>query len=431
MGSLTDQVQPATASDAQDFGQLLDKREIRAVFQPLIGLADGQVVGFESLARGPAGSRFESPAALFTAAGVAQRVPELDWACRAAAFEATIGPDGPRLPATVPLFINCEPTSVRTPCPADLLTIMSAAEQQLHVVMEVTERDIAHDPAGLLSAVARARSLSWGVALDDVGAEPNSLAVMPFVNPDVIKLDLRLIQGRTTSEVARIVNAVLAQAELTGATILAEGIETTRHEEIARAMGATVGQGWLYGRPGPLPEIVDAPDHALRLHVPKPARSSSTPFEIVAAKRTPTRTTKDLLIPMSKHLEEKGLDSAEPPVLLACFQEVRHFTDFARRRFARLAKHAAFVGAVGAGMPVDPAPGVRGGLLHHSDPLRGEWDVIAVGPHFAGALVARDCGDSGPDLMRRFDFVITYDRDLVVEAARSLLTVLAPDTAAS
>ena len=91
------------------------------------------------------------------------------------------------------------------------------------------------------------------MALDDVGAEPASLAVMPFVRPDVIKLDLRLVQGRTTAEVARIVNAVRAQAELTGARILAEGIETRRHAEIARTLGATIAQGYLYGRPGVLP----------------------------------------------------------------------------------------------------------------------------------------------------------------------------------
>ena len=92
------------------------------------------------------------------------------------------------------------------------------------------------------------------MALDDVGAEPASLAVMPFVHPDVVKLDLQLVQGRTTAEVARIVNAVRAQAERTGARILAEGIETRRHAETARTLGATVGQGWLYGRPGRLPE---------------------------------------------------------------------------------------------------------------------------------------------------------------------------------
>jgi DICT domain-containing protein len=54
--------------------------------------------------------------------------------------------------------------------------------------------------------------------------------------------------------------------------------------------------------------------------------------------------------------------------------------------------------------------------------------VIVVGPHFAGALVARDCGDTGPDLQRRFDCVITYDRPLVIEAARALLSTLLPAT---
>jgi DICT domain-containing protein len=53
--------------------------------------------------------------------------------------------------------------------------------------------------------------------------------------------------------------------------------------------------------------------------------------------------------------------------------------------------------------------------------LCGEWSVIVVGPHFSGALVARDCGDSGPDPQRRFDFVITHDRQLVVRAARTVL----------
>jgi sensor c-di-GMP phosphodiesterase-like protein len=42
---------------------------------------------------------------------------------------------------------------------------------------------LARDPAGLLGAVARAREVGWGVALDDVGPEPASLAVMPFVRP--------------------------------------------------------------------------------------------------------------------------------------------------------------------------------------------------------------------------------------------------------
>jgi EAL domain-containing protein (putative c-di-GMP-specific phosphodiesterase class I) len=169
-------------------------------------------------------------------------------------------------------------------------------------VMEVTERAAARDPAGLLAAVARARAVGWRVALDDVGAEPGSLAVLPFVHPDVIKLDLRLVQGRSTAKVARIVNAVRAQGERTGARILAEGIETRRHLEIARALGATAGQGWLYGRPGPLPEATRPPRTPLDL-LPEPAAvEDQTPFEVVSAERVPGRAPKDLLLPMSMHI---------------------------------------------------------------------------------------------------------------------------------
>lgn len=408
------------------FSEILESRQVRALFQPVVDLANGQVVGYEALARGPVDSPYESPIALFAAAQRAGRTAELDWVCRAAAFEAALADGGSQLADAVPLFLNCEPSAFGAPCPADLQPIVDMAQRRLHVVMEVTEREIARDPAGLLSAVARARDGLWGVALDDVGAEPDSMALMPFINPDVIKLDLRLIQARTTAEVARIVNAVLAQAEQSGATILAEGIETPRHEQIARSMGATVGQGWLYGRPGPLPRTVPSPNHPLRLLHIENTVANRTPFDVIAAGRKPTRSAKDLLIPMSMHLENKGLEGTEPVVLLACFQEAQHFTDRARVRFERLAQSASFVGAVGAGMDSTPATGVRGASLSQTDPLRGEWDVIVVGPHFAGALVARDCGDTGPDLQRRFDAVITYDRPLVIEAARALLATLLP-----
>jgi DICT domain-containing protein len=69
---------------------------------------------------------------------------------------------------------------------------------------------------------------------------------------------------------------------------------------------------------------------------------------------------------------------------------------------------------------------VRGTALGGDDPLRGEWNVIVVGPHFAGALVARDLADTGRDAERRFTYALTYDRDLVLEAARALLQWIVP-----
>ena len=78
-------------------------------------------------------------------------------------------------------------------------------------------------------------------------------------------------------------------------------------------------------------------------------------------------------------------------------------------------------------MTPEPVPGVRGAVLAPDDPVRDEWDIAVVGPHFAGALVARDLGDDGPDADRRFEFVLTYDRDLAVEIASSLMRRIHPD----
>jgi DICT domain-containing protein len=126
------------------------------------------------------------------------------------------------------------------------------------------------------------------------------------------------------------------------------------------------------------------------------------------------------------HLEALAADGSEPAVLLACFQEAKHFTPATARRYARIAGHSPLVAALGVGLTDEPIPGVRGACLSEDDPLHGEWNVIVIGPHRAVALVAKDLGDSGPDRERRFAFVVTHDRALVVEAARSLLGWLAP-----
>jgi EAL domain-containing protein (putative c-di-GMP-specific phosphodiesterase class I) len=402
----------------EDFRRVLDERAVQPVFQPVVDLDSRRVLGYEALARGPVGSPLESPAALFSAAYRAGRVAELDWACRAAAFaEAVRCGLGPPLT----LFVNVEPVSLSVPCPEDLREAVELGTSRLRVVVEVTERAVACDPARLLGTVTQARQAGWGVALDDVGAAPASLAVLPFVRPDLIKLDLRLLQGRTTAEAAHIINAVRAQAERTDAAVIAEGIETIKHAREAVAAGATMGQGFLFGHPGPLPSPMPPPGGPIPLQRAQASKVATTPWEVVAATREPRRAAKELLAEMCMHLEHQGLDAAEPNVLLACFQEAGHFTPATQSRFEFLATRAAFTGVLGHGMTVTPVAGVRGGDLADDDPLRGEWDLVVIGPRFAAALIARDCGDDGPDGQRRFDYFVTHDRDLVIRAAEPLL----------
>ncbi|MFC7277209.1 EAL domain-containing protein [Paractinoplanes rhizophilus] len=405
----------------QNIGEVLDARAVTSVFQPLVDIASGGVLGYEALSRGPAAGPWESPAALFAGARAVGRANELDWICRARAYRSILAADAD---PDLTWFVNMEPAASRDDCPDDLAPLAAAAADRLRVVTEMTERAIADDPSGLLAATAACRSSGWGVALDDVGADPMSLALMPFVQPDVVKLDMGLLRAPGDPHTARVVAAVAAYAEASGAVVLAEGIETAEHLAVARAMGATVGQGWYFGRPGPLPAGARAGSRLPFL--PAPKRDRRTPYQIIADRRPAHAATKAQLMPMSRHLEAFAADGREPCVLLACFQEARHFTPATARRFARIAGRAPLVAALGAGLDAEPAPGVRGAGLDDNDALRGEWNVLAVGPHRAAALVARDLGDTGPDPERRFEFALTHDRALVLEAARALLAWLSP-----
>lgn len=87
------------------------------------------------------------------------------------------------------------------------------------------------------------------MALDDLGSDPSSLAVMPLVRPDVIKYDLRVLKEQSSPHTSRIITSVLAEAEMTGAMVLAEGVESAQDVATARAMGANLAQGWHFGQP--------------------------------------------------------------------------------------------------------------------------------------------------------------------------------------
>ena len=406
----------------QHVHEVLARQAVSSVFQPIVDLDTGAVVAYEALARGPVGP-LERPDALFDAARSAGRLAELDDLCRRAAFTGAVEQG---LLAPLTLFVNVEPEVLDTAPLDDLLAIAEAAPGELRVVLEITERALATRPADLLRTVERVRALGWSVALDDVGAETLSLAFMPLLRPDVVKLDLRLVQDRPGPAVAEIMNAVNDHAEHTGALVLAEGIETQAHLLMARALGARLGQGWMFGRPAAGP-AKGYPVAELVLPRPTPtAGLDGSPFDCLPPGVALRRSPKALLIEVSKQLERQAMRLGETCVVAATFQEARHFTPSTVQRYRDLVARTGFVCALGEDLPVEPVPGVRGATLSPTDPVRGEWDVTVVSPHFSAALLARDLGDTGPDMERMFEYALTYERDTVVAATNALLSRVVP-----
>jgi EAL domain-containing protein (putative c-di-GMP-specific phosphodiesterase class I) len=396
---------------------------VRSVYQPIVDLRSGTVVGYVALARGPAGGPLERPDLLVAAAREQGVTAELDWACRAAAFEGALAAG---LSAPLTLFVNVEPDVVDVPCPARFLGTMARARHGVRAVFEVTERALADKPAELLRAVEDIRAQGWGIALDDVGADWRSLALMPFIRPDVIKLDMHLVQAPLDVDRALVAEAVRAYAASSGAQVVAEGIETDAHLQRALALGATFGQGWMFGRPGPLPRVrLLQLDNDPRFVVAQLPLGDSTPVEAIENLTRMDVASKADLFAISRAMERRALDISEPCVILSTFQTADHFTPATARLYTKLASRSAFVGAFGHGMSVEPVAGVRGACLPDNHRLLGEWDVIIVAPRYAGALIARDLGDPGDDMQRRFRFAVVTDRDLVLRAARPLMLKMA------
>ena len=395
---------------------------LRAVFQPIVDLSTGAVVGHEALARGPVGSSLERPDALFTAARAEGLLGELDAAARREALRAA---DAVGLEAPGALFVNVEPECFDGP----------ARDEQARatVIVEVTERGLATRPAELLLAVERVRARGWGVAVDDVGADWRSLALLPFLRPDVVKLDRDVLSHEGDDTGDSVVRGARAHVRRHGGLLLAEGIEDAAGHDRARAFGAQLGQGWLHGRPAPDPRPTEAPTGAATVSIVQPRRPlvAETPFDVLQRSgRAAAVATKAELLETSVALERAAMATSDPAVVFGCFQRADRFGARVAERYSRLAEGAAFVAAFGTGLAPEPAPGVRGASLTDGEALAGEWTVVIVSPHRAHALIARDLGDDArDDARRRFAYALVDDHDVVLDAARALMARIAAEPA--
>jgi EAL domain-containing protein (putative c-di-GMP-specific phosphodiesterase class I) len=410
-------------ADHRVLDRILAKNQLRSVYQPIIDLQSGVVAGFEALARGPRGSSLESPDALFDAARRAGRLNEVEWACRAAAIEGALAAD---IGTQLTLFINVEPKVLGSGIPPQLEQLFRTASRKLRIVLELTERDLTRHPAELLSLVAWARSQWWGVALDDVGAEEESLALLPLVAPDVVKLDMRLLHGPASPEDDAVIEAVQDHAARTGAAVLAEGIENDQHLEAAHRLGATLGQGWHYGFPG---EIGSPPTRRVapvRLLPPPDRRRTVTPFSLLHdADDAVDRVDADVLAKALDDIEHRAARLGRPSILVACIGDDAAAIPALADRYARLAEHCTFVGIAGVGMPAVPAPGVKGIAVPERHAMARERAVVLIGPNVACAAAGRPVTGRG-DLVEGWELLATDDRDAVLPVAKLLMSETFP-----
>ncbi|HEY7177488.1 MAG TPA: EAL domain-containing protein, partial [Micromonosporaceae bacterium] len=351
------------------FNRILHDRRLHTLFQPIVRMSDGETVAFEALVRGPTGSRYRSAPTLLAEAYRTAQVVELDWAARASACRAAMAAE---LSPAIPLFLNIEPLALDTDCPADLRADIDAAYRHLQIVLEVTERSLDRDPRSLLDGTAAVRDAAAGIAVDDVGANAGTLAMLAILEPEIVKLDLRLVRGEPTRAVTRVLDYVYAEAERTGAAILAEGVETRWQADLARSMGADLAQGHHFGRPRPMPQRPRLPTTPLMIR-PRQVPCASTPFDAALGCKH-SRASARLLRPLS-HQIENSVDLVESAMLIAVLPASQPFNAADYARFVDLAQRGPLTGVLGRNVAIQQGDGIRGGCPG-DEAFDSEWAVI-------------------------------------------------------
>lgn len=245
---------------AADIKRVATLGALRAVFQPIYDLRNGQPRGYEGLIRPQPGSGFSDPGELFTAAEAVGHTVDLDLACIATTIAAFA-----RLQLPGSLTLNLSPRTLE----ADdfsvhgvLALLARHRVDPTRVVIELTEREAVEDIDRLVRAVAACRAAGMRLAADDVGAGNAGLRLLSQLKFDIVKIDLSLVQGgavRATSQ--EIVRTLKDLADRWGALVIAEGIETPEQLVFVRSLGIRAGQGYLLGRPAEAPPT-DAVDLA-------------------------------------------------------------------------------------------------------------------------------------------------------------------------
>jgi diguanylate cyclase (GGDEF)-like protein len=233
-----------------DLRKALEGDAIRVAYQPIVSLADGVIVGAEALARwthpelGPI-----APDVFITVAeetGLIHALGErvLAAACRDAHVWAAADP-GFRV------SVNLSPRQL------DAIDLVARIERALaasglpegQLQLEVTETSVLSQSPQTRENLRAISATGIGLALDDFGTGHSSLSQLRSVNFDVIKLDRSFIAADRTPMGDAILEAVATIGRVTGARVLAEGVETGEHRDRVQRLGCGFGQGWEFGRP--------------------------------------------------------------------------------------------------------------------------------------------------------------------------------------
>jgi EAL domain-containing protein (putative c-di-GMP-specific phosphodiesterase class I)/DNA-binding response OmpR family regulator len=230
----------------RELRDIIRRKRVTTLFQPIVHAKDLTVFGYEILTRGPAGSSFRNSDMLFSFA----REAKLAWALEAIALEGAL-----RRLKQVDLLdrkflLNLEAEMFGESEFRIHEMVSYFAEHRGNFVFELTERAAIADYAQFRELLNEFREKGIDVAIDDAGSGYASLEAIAALAPDYLKITKSLVSTLADEPIKQdLVKMLVELAGKINAKTLAEGIETLEEYETCRDLGIDLIQGYYFAHP--------------------------------------------------------------------------------------------------------------------------------------------------------------------------------------
>lgn len=230
----------------RELRDIIRRKRVTTLFQPIVRAKDSTVFGYEILTRGPSGSSFRNSDMLFSFA----REAKLAWALEAIALEGALTRlrEVDLLDRKFLLNLEAEMFGESEFRIHEMVSFF--AEHRGHFVFELTERAAIDDYVQFRELLNEFREKGIEVAIDDAGSGYASLEAIAALAPDYLKITKSLVSTLASEPIKQdLVKMLVELAGKINARTLAEGIETREEYETCRDLGIDLIQGYYFAHP--------------------------------------------------------------------------------------------------------------------------------------------------------------------------------------
>jgi diguanylate cyclase (GGDEF)-like protein/PAS domain S-box-containing protein len=237
-----------------DLRQGLERNEFRLVYQPILSLADGQIVEVEALVRWQHPTRGQiSPAQFIPIAeetGLIEPIGlwVLEEACRQArVWQRLLPPD-----RSLVMSVNLSGRQFQDPRLVDQIRriLRETGLEPQALKLEITESVLMQDAERTAARMRALTDIGVRFAIDDFGTGYSSLSYLRRFPVDTLKIDRSFVEGLgADAQALAIVRSIVALAKALNLSVTGEGVETPAQHALLRELGCDRGQGYLFARP--------------------------------------------------------------------------------------------------------------------------------------------------------------------------------------